>query len=1217
MIINELFEYGIDRYINPVVKVQQDDLKVVKTELREYVLTEQLKGHYKECFYKFLNDRNKVGIWASGWFGSGKSAFAKTFGYILENHQLDDCSAADIFLRKDVSNELKPIVDEINAKYNTKVVMFDILEEAGKGDNKVEPIEMTIYKQYLKKRGFYTSQLWIAELEKELVEQGKYDDFINTVEDISKKKWEDIRKSRLGVTNIQRALTRVLPDQIPTETIAKDYVNDLKASKTLSVSDLANELMDYINSMDKVDGKENRLFIIVDEIGQYISTNPDVIGYLQAIESTFARIGKGQLWLCVTSQNQLQQITEGYLKSQDEINKVIDRFEVRVHLTPDNLDRVINERVLKKNSKAVETVSKLYESNKGRLTAILDLKDNKKILVKSGKEDFVETYPFLPYQIKLIQPIYYNVISKSSANKKLGGTNRSMIKATQGILVDNTINFQNKSIGSFVTLDMFFDQAKEFIDDQMQMNIKDAKALDSDKGDLLVKILKVLYLLNNDDNLYKNVETISKLLVEDITEDYFGFEKKIQEGLDILFKHGYVEKDLNGNYKFISPEEQSFRQEAIARMTEISMRDMSRTIKGITDEFFKVNKINYKNIRVFDINIEIDDEKRYSSSSRLFINLNTPMQAGDEYRIKRNEAESLGKSDTLYWYSQFDSSIDDEVKQYLVFSKIIEEYRRKWSSDEEKVHFLRKEEVKNNNLFENIRRKISKSFINGFYIYQGKKVKLPNKTDLRDVFEYLGNLMVPNVYTQFNTVGVKITKENIVDFFKGNQLSLGLNELNLIQDTNINAESTVLKEILNEIKGLNNKFGVADGKKILDIFTDIPYGWATDAIRLFSALLFKNGNIELTYEGREFVDYNQSGVKEIFEQDNNYKKAIFKPAVVVDASTRQKAQDILQTEFSQNSSDTIAELYRNIREILINIRNDISSKRTTVTNYKLPLGTTLSKLDQDFKQILNSKTQGELINKFVSNREIYKEGYSKFLKLKKFIGDDKGTGYNNVNEYNLKKIFLKDIWAVESDINSTTYELDKRSVDEIISLMDSDNFIEYWTVIREKYDDIYNPYIHEYKELHIKLYNLYITLINEMKNNRTYNSIKSDERKNQILKIYYNNVCDNMLSNELPCHKCRRSMKDMKNIIQYIDSVKDKAMDLLYEYLNKQIEEEQIDREFKKQQSKPKITTKISTKDFPSGMLIQSHKDLKSYLKRIEEILLKEISNGNDIMIEK
>jgi hypothetical protein len=304
---------------------------------------------------------------------------------------------------------------------------------------------------------------------------------------MSNKKWEDIRKTRIGQNYIQRALVKVLPEQIPTESIAKDYIEDLKSSKSISASMLADELYKYVEKLDKQNGKNNRLFVIVDEIGQYISANPDVIGYLQAIESTFARKGKGKLWFAVSSQNRLEQITEQYLKTEDEINKVIDRFEVRIHLTPENLDEVINERVLKKKTEVVEKIDKLYEGNKGKLLSVLEFKDFKKHMRKPTKEDFINTYPFMPYHIELIQPIYYNVISRSKVNKKLGGTNRSMIKATQGILVDGDINVKEREVGELVTLDMFFEQAKEFIDDQMQVSIKEAAQLDASRGEFLVK----------------------------------------------------------------------------------------------------------------------------------------------------------------------------------------------------------------------------------------------------------------------------------------------------------------------------------------------------------------------------------------------------------------------------------------------------------------------------------------------------------------------------------------------------------------------------------------------------------------------------------------------------------------------------------------------------------------------------------------------------------
>ncbi|ETJ16655.1 hypothetical protein Q604_UNBc4C00043G0002, partial [human gut metagenome] len=70
----------------------------------------------------------------------------------------------------------------------------------------------------------------------------------------------------------------------------------------------------------------------------------------------------------------------------------------------------------------------------------------------------------------------------------------------------------------------------------------------------------------------------------------------------------------------------------------------------------------------------------------------------------------------IYWYAKYDSTIDEDMQQYLIFGKIIEEYRRKWGSDEDKSYFLRKEEQKNIKLFEDIKEKIARSFKGGTYI---------------------------------------------------------------------------------------------------------------------------------------------------------------------------------------------------------------------------------------------------------------------------------------------------------------------------------------------------------------------------------------------------------------------------------------------------------------------------------------------------------------------
>jgi hypothetical protein len=89
MKIKQLFFKPLDRSINGVVKADQNDEVTVFQELDEYVVTNELEKHFRAFFDAYstaLSDpsiSNRVGVWISGFFGSGKSHFLKILSYIL------------------------------------------------------------------------------------------------------------------------------------------------------------------------------------------------------------------------------------------------------------------------------------------------------------------------------------------------------------------------------------------------------------------------------------------------------------------------------------------------------------------------------------------------------------------------------------------------------------------------------------------------------------------------------------------------------------------------------------------------------------------------------------------------------------------------------------------------------------------------------------------------------------------------------------------------------------------------------------------------------------------------------------------------------------------------------------------------------------------------------------------------------------------------------
>ena len=102
MQIKDMFAKQIDRDIKGVIKVGQGDDANVQQELSEYVVTRELQKHFADFFANYktgiVGNTDKMGVWISGFFGSGKSHFLKIRSYLLDNREVDGKRAIDYFL---------------------------------------------------------------------------------------------------------------------------------------------------------------------------------------------------------------------------------------------------------------------------------------------------------------------------------------------------------------------------------------------------------------------------------------------------------------------------------------------------------------------------------------------------------------------------------------------------------------------------------------------------------------------------------------------------------------------------------------------------------------------------------------------------------------------------------------------------------------------------------------------------------------------------------------------------------------------------------------------------------------------------------------------------------------------------------------------------------------------------------------------------------------
>ena len=133
----------LDRPIEEVIKLDQQEEDTVRREIEEYVTTERIQEAYERFLREYgdglSNPDERVGVWISGFFGSGKSSFAKNLGYILQNQMLGGTSASDLFMQRvqesggGHTKRLDEMIRFINARIPTRVIMFDVRLIASQG----------------------------------------------------------------------------------------------------------------------------------------------------------------------------------------------------------------------------------------------------------------------------------------------------------------------------------------------------------------------------------------------------------------------------------------------------------------------------------------------------------------------------------------------------------------------------------------------------------------------------------------------------------------------------------------------------------------------------------------------------------------------------------------------------------------------------------------------------------------------------------------------------------------------------------------------------------------------------------------------------------------------------------------------------------------------------------------------------------------------------
>ena len=908
MRIYDMFAKKIDRPITGVIKVGQIADSDKKQELEEYVVTRELTKHFRDFFENYAasidTPTDEMGVWISGFFGSGKSHFLKILSYILDNTEVDGRHAIDYFREKENLREDPMILADMEraAHTPTQAILFNVDSKStasAKSDSNA--IVMVFNRVFNEKLGYDGANPALADLERTLDEEGNYQKFKDTFKELNGREWLDER-NKFRVIRGKVAKTLAAMGRM-TEQEAMDWTKAATTSSyEIAIEDFAERVRQYIEKSGQ------RVVFLVDEIGQFISTDSRLMLNLQTMTEELGTRCHGKAWIVVTAQEDIDSMMENMdasTESKNDFSKIQGRFKTRLSLTSVNADEVIRERILKKNEVGENTLKAMYDSDETRIQNAVVFKGNGYEMPKiHNADEFAAVYPFLPYQFHLLADVLNAIRLNSASGKHLSEGERSMLGAFQ----EAAKKVEDREEGVLIPFYSFYDNLLKFLDHTHASVIQ--RAEDSDRINPLheedcfaVNVLKTLFLLKYIDGIPMTVDNIMNLMVTDIHEDKVVLRQKVEESLQLLTR-SLLAAQIQDTYEFLTDEEQDINR--AVRDRNIQQADVIAALtRMVFDSIYpnaryRVPKFNGR--YTFGYNQFVDNRPaKNNQNNPITLRIVTPKYTGGGSVIGTDDSSMsiLSTAHEVVMRLPNDNAVYYRDMQNALK---IEDYIRNVADPQKgKSTIIRAAKMQEagrdkDSAIESMKEAIGNAelFINGQHV-----TDIHTHDAVSRMNEALGRL-VGNIYYKLDYITKPEDDIDIKNLFrKDNQMHL---DIPAQEEEN----RLAVKEVQDYIKNTTSEHSMISMKSILDSFSRPPYGYLDTDTKWMAAKLFREGAVNAAVDKEPVTMFNRQPeeLTAYFTSRKYDEKILFRAKPVVDPKRIKAAKDAIKALFNHTEVST-------------------------------------------------------------------------------------------------------------------------------------------------------------------------------------------------------------------------------------------------------------------------------------------------------------------------
>ena len=868
MKLKDLYSKPINRAVNPAVSATKFDPETEKIEIDEYVFTDEIINGLFRILDAIKNNKpyDHVGIWIDGYYGSGKSHFLKYLDYCITPSTRERAVSRLLAAVKaidplDEKHNLSFDYDELLSIANwlkratIDTCIFNLETSYDNSTDKKKAFLHVFWNEFNGKRGFNKFNITLAQnLEKPLAEKGVFEAFKERIAEEGGD-WNDPGMAADLIDNELDWVLDIAKELAPTLSVDSIRERIIKRDTNMSIDRFGMELASYLK--DK--GDDYRLILLADEVSQFINKERDRYLNLQEIITKLSEACDNKVWVACTAQQDLSEIMDDchIAEEKDKEGKIKGRFEVKVSLKGTQPEVITQKRILDKKEEVKPELAALY--NKYKAGFDLQFKLPTSYSSYESQDDFVDYYPFVPYQFKLIMQVFNSFLNLGYVAKEVKGNERSIIKVIHSTAKTNA----DAELGKFISFDELYNnmfeeglqaRGQKAVDNALRM----ARTYQTDRPErtrLAVRVANVLFMICNisqTDQLVfpATLDNVTSLLINDMETPRLNIKNEVEKVIEFLCDNNIIRREQGKNgapetYAFYSEEEMKVAQ--LIQSQVVDNNTQAEQLKEIFNRYITAlrNKEQYKTRsfsvgltikqRTFlsnnpDVQVEFVMDADYETAEQLALqnsNVNRMVYyVGPQYRDNKRLYNAF------YWYCQ--------ANRYMA-TPVTSEDNKKTRDEFEK---------RANELYDGIIRKEFEKILDTCPIISGLSV-----IDEAELGQKRGNDRY-RVAMDKHLSGI-YTKANLVDYPSMPRTTEQLKKaiLRNVNPGDYDGMNAVLTDAEHEVEiYLNKQFAEVNVSDVLAKFAKAPYGWDNICTLYIINELVRRHNRDYSYANNPNVE---------------------------------------------------------------------------------------------------------------------------------------------------------------------------------------------------------------------------------------------------------------------------------------------------------------------------------------------------------------------------